>query len=187
MPAQHQADDKARIAPGSTQEIGRVNAAISSIASRKIGANGSLDVFRTIARHRKLFRWWSAFARSFIPNGTLDRADTELVILRVAHSARSSYEWHHHAEMALSFGLTSKDVERVREGPDAGGWTPRQATLLRAADELHADRKISDPVWAELSSFLSDTELIELCMLVGHYEMLAMTLNSLQVEVEPPT
>ncbi len=29
---------------------------------------------------------------------------------------------------------------------------------------------------------LADHELIELCLLVGHYEMLAMTLNSLQVE-----
>ncbi len=29
---------------------------------------------------------------------------------------------------------------------------------------------------------LDDLELIELCMLVGHYEMLAMTLNSLAVE-----
>ena len=187
MPAQRRDGGNARIAPGSTKEIGRLNAAITYVASRRIGADGSLDVFRTIARHRKLFRWWSAFARSLLPNGTLDRADTELLILRVAHNARSSYEWHHHAKMALSFGFTAADVERVREGPDAAGWTPRQTTLLRAADELHDDRKISTPVWTELSSFLSDTELIELCMLVGHYELLAMTLNSLQVGVERTT
>jgi alkylhydroperoxidase family enzyme len=31
---------------------------------------------------------------------------------------------------------------------------------------------------------LSETELIELCMLVGHYEMLAMTINSLGIEPE---
>lgn len=29
---------------------------------------------------------------------------------------------------------------------------------------------------------LSAAELIELCMLVGHYEMLAMTLNALRVQ-----
>ena len=32
---------------------------------------------------------------------------------------------------------------------------------------------------------MRDTELIELCFLVGHYEMLAMTLNSLGVQPEP--
>jgi hypothetical protein len=53
---------------------------------------------------------------------------------------------------------------------------------LRAADELHANRKISDSTWQELSDLLPEDQLIEFCLLVGHYEMLAMTLNSLEVE-----
>jgi alkylhydroperoxidase family enzyme len=76
-------------------------------------------------------------------------------------------------------------VQCVREGPGAGGWSPRRQLLLRAADELHSDRTISDALWAPLRAQLSDTELIELCMLVGHYEMLAMTLNALRVEPDP--
>ena len=36
-----------------------------------------------------------------------------------------------------------------------------------------------------LAAELREPELIELCLLVGHYEMLAMTLNSLGVEAEP--
>ncbi len=44
------------------------------------------------------------------------------------------------------------------------------------------DRRISDEVWAELRPHYTDEKLIELCLLVGHYEMLAMTLNSLEVE-----
>ncbi len=35
-----------------------------------------------------------------------------------------------------------------------------------------------------LRARLSDVELIELCMLAGHYEMLAMTLNALRVQPE---
>jgi hypothetical protein len=35
-----------------------------------------------------------------------------------------------------------------------------------------------------LCAELTDRQLIELCLLVGHYEMLAMTLNSLGVEPE---
>ena len=34
----------------------------------------------------------------------------------------------------------------------------------------------------QLRPELSDVELIELCMVVGHYEMLGMTLNALAVE-----
>jgi alkylhydroperoxidase family enzyme len=104
------------------------------------------------------------------------------LILRVAHNTGCEYEWRHHEHIAQLSGLSADEVERIREGAAAEGWSPRQALLLRAADELHADRRISDEVWAGLRPLLSDQQLIELCLLVGHYEMLAMTLNSLEVE-----
>ncbi len=63
-----------------------------------------------------------------------------------------------------------------RDGPSAA------PCLLRAADELHAGDRIGDELWAQLSRQLDEVLLIELCMLIGHYEMLAMTLNSLEVE-----
>lgn len=186
MPALEQQgnDARPRIAPGSTKEIGRYHATLIALVSKRIGSRRPLNAATTIARHPKLFRRWFRFAGTFMVNGTLDRADSELLILRAAHNGSSEYEWRHHERIALSTGLTREDVERVRQGPEAAGWTARQATLLRAADELHEQTKISAPVWDELSSFLSDKQLIELCMLVGHYTMLAMTLNSLQVEVD---
>jgi alkylhydroperoxidase family enzyme len=170
-----------RIEPGSREQIGRVNFAIA----RAIGAasgGGPPHVFTTLARHRRLFRKWLRFAGALMPGGLLPRADTELMILRVAHRCGSDYEWGQHERIALVAGLSAEEVQRVRSGPDAEGWTQRQELLLRAADELHADRTISDGVWAGLSAMLTESELIELCMLVGHYEMVAMTLNSLRVE-----
>jgi alkylhydroperoxidase family enzyme len=71
----------------------------------------------------------------------------------------------------------------VREGVDARGWSPRQEAILRAVDELHATRTLGDAAWEGLcAAGLDQTQLIELPMLVGHYEMLAMTLNALRVE-----
>ena len=58
--------------------------------------------------------------------------------------------------------------------------------LLRAADEMHADGQIGDGLWAELAVELDEVRLIELCMLIGHYEMLAMTLNTLEIQPELP-
>jgi alkylhydroperoxidase family enzyme len=86
--------------------------------------------------------------------------------------------------MARSSGLSREDVDRARAGADAPGWTPRQRALLGATDELHDRRELGDDAWAQLSAELSDTQMIELCMLVGHYEMLAMTLRSLRVQPE---
>jgi hypothetical protein len=53
--------------------------------------------------------------------------------------------------------------------------------LLAAADELHRDGEIGDELWGRLVAELDEVDLIELCMLIGHYEMLAMTLNTLRV------
>ena len=74
----------------------------------------------------------------------------------------------------------------MRTGADAPGWSERRALLLRAADEMHEQRQIGAELWAELSRHLDEVLLIELCMLIGHYEMLAMTLNTLEVEPELP-
>ncbi len=54
--------------------------------------------------------------------------------------------------------------------------------MLEAVDALHDDRDIGDQLWGRLSALLDEVELIEICMLVGHYEMLAMTLASLRVQ-----
>jgi alkylhydroperoxidase family enzyme len=162
-------------------DIGRVNLLIARVLGAAVGS-GPPAVFTTLARHRRLFRRWLWFAGGLMPGGVLPRADSELVILRVAHNCGSSYEWVQHERLAVAAGLTTAAVSRVRSGATAEGWSDRQRLLLAAADELHASRDLSDATWDALRPLLSDAELIELCMLVGHYEMLAMTLNSLRVQ-----
>lgn len=170
-----------RIAPGTRREIGVLNALIARAIGLATGT-GPPGVFTTLARHRRLFRRWLRFAGALMPGGRLPRRDTELLILRVAHLCDCDYEWRHHERIGKRAGLDREAIARVRGGADAEVWTERQALLLGAADELHADRRISDGTWASLAALLDDEELIELCLLVGHYEMLAMTLNSLGVE-----
>jgi alkylhydroperoxidase family enzyme len=169
-----------RIPPGTAAEIGRLNTLLATGFGRATGIAGLPNVFTTLARHRKLFWPWLLFAGRLMPRGRLPRADTELVILRVAHNCDNAYEWSHHERIGQAAGLSAEDVAGVRAG--ASAFSGRRALLLGAADELHERRDISDELWASLREQLSEVELIELCMLVGHYEMLAMTLNSLRVE-----
>src|SRR5688572_12818468 len=136
-----------RIAPGSRAEIGAVNALLASAIGRVAGTTEPPRLFTTLARHRRLFRRWLRFAGALMPGGTLPRADTELLVLRVAHNTGCDYEWSHHERLGRQAGLSPAEVERVREGPSADGWSERRRTLLRAADELHADRFVSDETW----------------------------------------
>ena len=174
-----------RVAPGSRREIGALNSLIAHVVGAVTGGEPP-KVFTTLARHRRLFRPWLRFAAALMPRGDLPRRDSELVILRVACNCDCEYERRQHERLARREGLTAADVERVAAGPSADGWTPRQSALLRAVDALHERRTLSDELWAELGSHLNETQLIELPMLVGHYEMLAMTLNSLRVAPDEP-
>src|SRR4051812_31937520 len=172
-----------RITPGTRAEIGLINHTLARIIGLAAGGPPP-NIFLTLARHRS-FRPWLRFAGKLMPGGVLPRRDSELVILRVAHLCHSPYEWGHHERLGKLAGLTADDIECVKSGPGAPGWTPRQALLLGAVDALHEQRDIDDSLWAALEVELSEEERIELCLLAGHYEMLAMTLNALRVQPDP--
>jgi AhpD family alkylhydroperoxidase len=180
--AQAPTDGSPRIAPGARAEIGAINALITSLVGRVAGTPEPPHLFTTLARHRRLFRRWLRFAGALMPGGTLPRRDTELVILRVAANCDCEYERRHHEHIGRRAGLSDADIARVDQGPATPGWNGRETALLQAVDELHRDRTLSDALWPRLREQFSDAELIELCLLVGHYEMLAMTLNGLRVQ-----
>jgi AhpD family alkylhydroperoxidase len=170
-----------RIAPGTRRQLGFFNSLIVGALGRATGGRPP-HIFTTLGRHRGLFRRWLWFAGGLMPGGTLPRADTELVILRVAHRTRCDYEWDHHERIGRAAGLDAEAIELVRSGPDANGWTRRQGLLLRAVDEIHDEGAIGDALWAELAREFDEERLIELCLLIGHYEMIAATLKSLRVQ-----
>jgi len=180
-----EAGRRPRIEPGTRRHLGLVNTGIARVLGIATGGRPP-HIFTTLGRHRGLFRRWLWFAGALMPGGKLARRDSELAILRVAHNTGCEYEWSHHERIGRQAGLSEAEIARVREGASAAGWSEREATLLNAVDELLADRCIGDALWARLSDQLDEVELIEICMLVGHYEMLAMTLNSLAVEPDPP-
>jgi alkylhydroperoxidase family enzyme len=143
-----------------------------------------LNIFATLARHPRLLKRWSAFGGTLLYGGELPERERELLILRTAWNCRADYEWGQHVRIGLASGLTEEEVARVPDGAPAEGWSDDDAALLAAADELHDGARIGDQTWRALAARLSEAQLIELCMLVGQYHLVAFTLNSLGVERE---
>lgn len=174
-----------RLAPGGMRDTGPAIWAFARLAGRVAGT-GPPHVFTTLGRGRGLFWGWIHFAGRLMPGGRLPRRPTELVILRVAHLRESAYEFEHHVRLGRRAGVTAEDVERVRVGPDAPGWTAPEQALLVAADELVGRRDLSDEGWAGLRACWDEREALELVLLVGHYDMLATTLTALRVQPDRP-
>lgn len=153
-------------------------------APAELGSLGTLNIFRTFARHPELFRSWLPFGRYLLAEGSLPAADRELMILRTAERCGCSYEWGQHVRIALDVGVDRAAIDRVLEGPDAEGWTQHQAALLRAVDELHESSTLSDETWAQLAETYDDRLLMEATMLIGQYHLVAFALNAFGVELD---
>lgn len=142
------------------------------------------NIFATLARHPRLLKRWAAFGGTLLFQGELPERDRELLILRTAWNCRAHYEWGHHVPWARRVGVTEDEVRAVGEGPGATAWSEDDALLLRAADELHEHSRIGDATWAGLVARYTPAQVVELCMVVGQYHLVAFALNSLGVQLE---
>lgn len=155
------------------------------LAGLRPAGGRDLNIFATLAHHPRLLKRWSAFGGVLLYGGRLSDRERELLIMRAGWLCGARYEWGQHVAFSRAAGLDDDDIARIAAGPDAPGWAEEDAILLRAADELHADSRISDDTWAALAARYDEQQLIEICMVVGQYHLVAFTLNSLGVEPEP--
>ena len=142
------------------------------------------NLFATFLHAPRIFVAWLPFASQLMPYGSLTRRQTELVILRVAWRSRCRYEWVQHVQIGRAAGLSDKDILRVTDGSSGMGWTSLEAALLQAVDDVVDTGVVSTKTWTLLARDLSERQLIEAVMLVGHYCMLASLIDSLGVAVE---
>lgn len=173
----------ARIPPLAPAERG-ITSRVVDWGTRVIGKVEPRNIFLTLQHSPRLFWPWMLFASRLMPYGRLDALDRERVILRVAWLCRSQYEWGQHAEIAAKLGLPAAELPWIAEGPSASGWNEHQRQVLKAVDEFHAARLVSEETWQALAKTYSPALMLELLMLIGHYEMLAGVLNSVGVEME---
>ena len=142
------------------------------------------NIFGTLAHHPKLMKRWVVFANHVLGKQTLSPRDRALAILRIGWLCRAEYEWGQPVVIGRDAGISDEEIERVPSGPDARGWPPNEAAILRAVDELHDDAMITDSTWKVLSEHYSTEQLIDLVFTVGQYNLVSMALNTLGVQLD---
>ena len=150
----------------------------------KVGGGKILNIFRTLAHAPKAltaFLGWGGYVMS--RRSALSPRDRELVILRTGHNCRSGYEWAQHRRIGIEAGLSEAEIERIKAGPDAAGWSAIERAMLRATDELTADHFVTGATWAALAP-LGDKGRMDLVFTVGQYTQVSMMLNSFGVQIE---
>lgn len=142
------------------------------------------NIFRTLIKAPKAYKafmWWGGYILS--DHNDLPARERELVILRTGFNWKSGYEWAQHVRIGKDCGLTDEEIERIKSGPNAPGWTPLERAMLQATDELTSDGHIAEATWQALAD-LTEKQRMDLVMTVGQYSQVSMMLNSFGVQLD---
>jgi alkylhydroperoxidase family enzyme len=150
----------------------------------QFATSGMPNAVATYLNHPSLAEHILPFEHYVWNDSTLLPRHRALIGLRTAWLTRSNYLWAHRTGAARQAGLTTEEIRRIAQGPDAKGWDGFEAALLRAADELHVDSFISDATWQALSARYNTNQLVDVVDTVGTLTMHAGAINSLGVEIE---
>lgn len=154
-----------------------------SRVSKLFGREQLPRIFPVFNINGRLFWAWLLFASRLMPYGKLPARTRELLILRTAWNCRSRYEWGQHLELGLKAGLNDKDVLNLALFPER--LSAVDACLVAACDQLCRDKLIDDALWQQLSLQFSEADLVEIMVLVGHYQMVAGLLVNAGIQLEP--
>lgn len=107
----------------------------------------------------------------------------ELAILITARHWLAQYEWFAHEKHAREAGLPEPVIEAIRKGERPAFADPAEEEIYDFCSELYADKRVSDAVYDRVLARYGQTGVVELCGLVGHYNLIAITLNVMEVPV----
>lgn len=136
--------------------------------------------FLTLARSPAVFEAFTRLGVEALSQCCLPWRERELVILRTGWLCDAPYQWGEHVHTGREAGLTEDEIEAAKAGSAHPGWNLRDRALLRAVEELVADKTIGEDTWTMLAGHLDEGQLIDLPIIVGHYTMTAYLQNALR-------
>ncbi|MCX7863808.1 MAG: carboxymuconolactone decarboxylase family protein [Novosphingobium sp.] len=172
-----------RLRPIGREELtARMRAALAAVEGfGDSGEDSPLHPFpATMVRHVDLFERYMAFGMNILNHALIPARDREILTLRTGWLCDAPFEWGAHVKLGLEAGLTREEIERIKIGPSAPGWSVLDRALLRAVDEMHFDSTIHDETWNLLADHYDDLQLIEVPLIVGQYHMTAFFQNALR-------
>jgi alkylhydroperoxidase family enzyme len=145
-----------------------------------------LNVFKVLLRRPRVGRALNDLIAGLIFKGTLDARLRELIIMRVAWLAGSSYEWSQHWALCERLGIPSEDIVGVRDWPSHPGFDEVDQAALSATDEALSGGYVTPATRGRcLDALGGDPDLLlELLAAIGNWSLFAFLLRSLEVPLD---
>jgi 4-carboxymuconolactone decarboxylase len=105
---------------------------------------------------------------------------SEIAILVTARHFTAHYEWWAHKRLALKGGMDLSLIEAIRDRRTPEFDDPKAQMIYDVAKSLHEGHGLSQALYDEAISLLTERGLVEIIGLCGYYTLVSLTLNTFE-------
>jgi uncharacterized peroxidase-related enzyme len=145
------------------------------------------NMFRVMAHRPEIFATMQAHFGAVLNTGTVSTKLKELIIVRTSQVNETQYCLASHTILARNLGWSDDQLSHLADWPQLNDFTPAEKAALRLAETVtRAAKAVSDEQFAELRSFYSEGEIVELLCAIGLFNYFNRFNNALKMEPTKP-
>jgi uncharacterized peroxidase-related enzyme len=145
------------------------------------------NMFRVMAHRPEIFATMQAHFSAVLSTGTVSTKLKELIIVRTSQVNDTPYCLASHLILARNLGWTDDQLVHLAEWPARSDFSPAEKAALRLAETVTRDAHVvTDEQFAELRSFYSEGEIVELLCAIGLFNYFNRFNNALRMEPTKP-
>ena len=112
---------------------------------------------------------------------SLSKGLSELAIITTGRVWSSTFEWEHHAPLAIEGGIDPENVNIISMGQRPNFTKVEEEAVFDFAAEANILKNVSDNTYNNLVNILNETAAIDIVGICGYYSLISMTLNVFKV------
>ncbi len=145
------------------------------------------NMFRVMAHRPEIFATMQAHFGAVLNTGTVSTKLKELIIVRTSQVNQTPYCLASHTILAKGLGWSDDQLAHLGEWQKRDDFSAAEKAALRLAETVTRDaHTVTDAQFAELRSFYSEGEIVELLCAIGLFNYFNRFNNALKMEPTKP-
>jgi len=169
-------------------ERSSVTPEIATLYDKVFAQRGNVpNMFRVMAHRPEIFATMQAHFGAVLNTGTVSTKLKELIIVRTSQVNETPYCLASHTILARGLGWSDDQLKHLKDWPSRNDFTPAEKAALRLAETVTRDaHAVTEEQFAELRSFYSEGEIVELLCAIGLFNYFNRFNNALKMEPTKP-
>jgi 4-carboxymuconolactone decarboxylase len=154
-----------------------------SIIDHNLGLKRNDSVLQLVFKSPKLGEALAHLDAAHLTALALSPKLRELLILHIAWRTQSEYAWTTHRDIAKSVGVTDAQTASIQQGQLRSiAFNEKEKKLLQFAVCIGASATLSSDDLVAFRSYFSDRELVDIVVVRGFYDTIAMVASLFGLE-----